>query len=354
MLCKGFKVVAPKTFEIYYDDIVMKEDEALVKIEMGAICKADLRYYLGQREERILGLKYPMKLLHEVVGRVLKDPTNTYKVGEKVVLVPNITYCEDTCTHKCGLKGALGENYCPKAKFASSNIDGFSCEYVSFPLRNIVAVKEGTDEGSAVFAELTSVAVAAIRRLAEVTLVDFKAFDNKVIGVWGDGVVGYILTAVLTTITNSKVINIGKNIEKLEKFPSHKQYLISDKDISGENIDIVFECVGGKGSQSAINEIIETISIGGNIVLTGVSESNIEINTRKILEKGLTLTGSTRSSVEDFKKAVALIENEEFSSLLQPLIRETLEIKNISDYYDAFEKEAENASLGKNILKFHF
>ncbi len=85
-----------------------------------------------------------------------------------------------------------------------------------------------------------------------------------------------------------------------------------------------------------------------------MSESNIEINTRKILEKGLTLTGSTRSSVEDFKKAVALIENEEFNSLLQPLVRDVLEIKNISDYYDAFEKEAENTSLGKNILKFHF
>lgn len=346
MLSKGFKVVSPKTFEIYYEDVVLKDKEALVKIEMGAICKADLRYYLGQRDERILGLKYPMRLLHEVVGRVLKDPTNTFKVGQKVVLVPNIADCDENCTNSCTFEETLGENYCPKAKFASSNIDGFSCEYISFPVSNIIPVKEDVESEKAVFAELTSVSLAAIRRYSDL--------NNKVIGVWGDGVVGYILASVLKTITNSKIIAIGKTPAKLEKFPSEKTYIAGDKDIKKENIDIAFECVGGKASQYALNEIIDNITIGGKIVLTGVSENSIEINTRKILEKGITLTGSTRSSVEDFRKAVELIEGSQYNGYVNALVRDIVPIKDISDYYNVFEFEAQNRSLGKKVLKFQF
>ncbi|MGQ0417740.1 zinc-binding dehydrogenase, partial [Bacillus sp. HC-TM] len=74
-------------------------------------------------------------------------------------------------------------------------------------------------------------------------------------------------------------------------------------------IDIAFECVGGNGAESAIEEIINAISIGGKIVLTGVSEQNVEINTRKILEKGLSMFGVTRSNVEDFRNGIKLFQH---------------------------------------------
>ena len=45
MLGKSFKIVEPRRFDLYIDDLVCAPDEAIVKIEY-AICKADLRYYL--------------------------------------------------------------------------------------------------------------------------------------------------------------------------------------------------------------------------------------------------------------------------------------------------------------------
>lgn len=355
MLSKGFKIVAPNTFEIYYEDVNIKENEALVKIDMAAICKADLRYFLGLRSERILGLKYPMRLLHEAVGTVLKDPTNTFKQGDAVVLVPNITECSidgGSCNcnlHKdinnCPLKhSSLGENYCPHAKFASSNMDGFSCEYISFPVTNIIPVSEFVSKEVAVFAELTSVAMAALRRV--------KELDNKVIAIWGDGIVGYTLAAVLKGKTNSQIIAVGKHKEKLEKFPADKYYLVGQSSLKDLNIDIAFECVGGNGSQGAINEIIDSINIGGEIVLTGVSEKNIEINTRKILEKGLVITGTTRSTIADFKESVELMKNSSYSKNIEALIKDIKVISDISDYYQVFEEETENKSLGKSIMRF--
>ncbi|MEG0308132.1 MAG: alcohol dehydrogenase catalytic domain-containing protein [Clostridium sp.] len=360
MLSKGFKIVSPKTFEIYYEDVNIAKGEALVKINMAAICKADLRYYLGLRDEKTLGLKYPMRLIHEAVGTIIKDPTNTFRTGETVVLVPNITSCnigsdkgssvDETCSlgeiiGRCKLNHRhLGENYCPKAKFASSNMDGFSCEYLSFPVTNLVKVSPKVSKEVAVFSELTSVAMAASRKI--------KNLDNKVIGIWGDGIVGYILTAVLKNLTNSKVIIVGKNPDKLSKFTADEAYKTGDSYIRNIGIDIAFECVGGKGSESAINEIIDNINIGGEIVLAGVSEKNVEINTRKILEKGLLITGTTRSSVEDFKKSVELMEADTYSKAIETLIKEIKQIRDISNYYDVFEAEVKNTSLEKTVMKF--
>lgn len=345
MLSKGFKIVSPKTFEIYYEDIKIKENHALVKVEMGAICKADLRYYMGKRDKKVLGLKYPMRLIHEATGVVIKDPTGTFEVGQRVVLVPNIFSSKLNHSKRTFLEdSSLGENYDPFAKFASSNVDGFSCEYLSFPVRNIIPFKESTPIHKAVFSELTSVGISAMRRCGDL--------NNKVIGVWGDGILGYILSSILVNNTNSRIISIGKNGEKLEQFKSHKTYYIKDHNIKKENIDIAFECVGGNSSKFAINEIIDVINIGGQIVLTGVAENNIEINTRKILEKGLTLTGSTRSSVEDFKKSISLIEETSYGDALDTLIKDIRMVENITDYYEVFEIEAENRTLGKTIMKF--
>ena len=88
MLSKGFKIISPKTFEIDVDTVKSKIGNAIVKVDYIAVCKADLRYYLGKRDERILGLKYPMRLIHEATGTILKDNTGKFKVGDKVVLVP--------------------------------------------------------------------------------------------------------------------------------------------------------------------------------------------------------------------------------------------------------------------------
>ena len=62
----------------------------------------------------------------------------------------------------------------------------------------------------------------------------------------------------------------------------------------------------GKGSQAAINQMIDLISPEGSISLLGVSEYGVEINTRMVLEKGLTLFGSSRSGAQDFKDVAQL------------------------------------------------
>lgn len=345
MLGKSFKIVEPKRFDIYIEDIICTRGEAIVKIDYAAICKADIRYYLGKRDEKTLGLKYPMNLLHEAIGTIVLDKTNKFKTGDRVVLVPNIISKErKSCAHCVCENPNLGENYCPQAIFASSNYNGFSREYLNYPSNNLIKIPEGIESYIAVFSELVSVAISGYRRL--------NLSGNETIGIWGDGILGYIFCLTFKNMHNGKVISIGKHEEKLREFPADSYYKIGDKNIKSSEILVAYECVGGNASSLAVNEILDNILVGGKIVLTGVSENSIQINTRKILEKGLSIFGVTRSKVSDFERALDLLKDEKFKHNISKLILNKIQIRNIVDYYNAFEFELNNKKLGKNILHF--
>lgn len=346
MFSKGFKIVDKKRFDLYIEEVSPQEDEAIVKIETAALCKADLRYYLGDRDARTLGLKYPMNLIHEAVGVVVKDPTGRFQSGQRVTLCPNIVSEEDRQKYKvCRMEG-LGENYCPTASFASSNYNGFSRSYLSFKADNLIPLPEGLPNSVLVFSELISVAISALRRI--------PILANDVIGIWGDGVVGYILQAVLSVIHKGRVIVVGKHDDKLRKFEGAVTYKYTDEKLRNEQIDIAVECIGGRAAESGIDQIIDVIQPGGRVILTGVTESKVAINTRKILEKGISMYGVTRSNVEDFKKATALFYHRDFCRKIESLVLDELTILDINDYYAVFEKEADNRDLGKYVMHFMF
>lgn len=347
MLGKSFKIVEPKRFDLYIEDIKCAYNEAIVKIEYGAICKADLRYYLGARDSRTLGFKYPMNLLHEAVGTIIADNTGSFQIGDRVVLSPNIlTHVNKKCEHCVCDIPELGENYCPQAKFASSSYNGFGREYVNYPINNLIKIPSEIETNVATFAELISVTIAIYRRL--------ELQGNETLAVWGDGILGYILSNTLGYMhKNGRIIAIGKHKDKLNKFPVDNFYLIGDKEIKDELIYVAFECVGGQSSGLAINEAIDNIVVGGQIVLTGVAESTVGINTRKILEKGISLYGVTRSNNDDFRKALEILKDEGLRKNISKLILSEVEIKDIIDYYNVFEMELVNKDLGKHILKFN-
>jgi len=349
MVTKSFKIVSPKTFEIYLEDIKANEYECLIKVNKAFICKADIRYYIGDRDKKILGLKYPMNLLHEAIGTVIKGNNNEFKLGDRVVLIPNvIKKCiKKCCIHKVCKDSSLGENYCDKAIFASSNCDGFSKEMIAWPAENILKIQDDLDDNTAIFCELISVAIASIRRCNKIN-------NTDTIYIWGDGILGYITASIFKAIYKKQVIAFGKHEEKLKKFPCNNYFLVDGLKKIESNIKVAFECVGSNGAESSINQILDLISPGGNIILTGVSENNISINTRKILEKGITLTGSTRSNIDDFKIALNYLKNKEFRSYIEKLIIDEVEIKNIFDFYSVFEKTQENNLLGKYVMKFCF
>jgi ribitol-5-phosphate 2-dehydrogenase len=240
----------------------------------------------------------------------------------------------------------IGENYLPTSKFRSSGFDGYLQDYVAFTPDRLVKINDQVNPLVASFTELVSVCEHSIRRLEQ-----FTHPRKNVLGVWGDGTVGYI-TALLLKIfyPQARVLVFGKNQDKLSYFTfADATYLVQEvhPDLM---VDQAFECVGGQKSQLAIEQIIQYIQPEGTLSLLGVSEYSVPINTRMVLEKGLRIYGSSRSSREDFEKTIEILEtHSEVTDYLENLIVAVYRIRTINDIHQAFEKDYQ-LNFGKTVL----
>lgn len=322
MINVKYKLTSPLSIETFCEDISWDDKNVIVRPERLSICKADLRYYFGMRDAKTLRKRLPLTLIHEAVGQVLYDSSGQYTAGEKVILLPNIP----------GSDERYSENYRVDSLFCSSRSDGFMQEMVAIKPQRLVPYSKINDNTAAII-EFISVGVHAVSSY-------FKRCGlppNKV-AVWGNGALGYVVSCLLKYYMPKLHLTIvGTNRVKLNMFSFADERLTVDE-ISEENsFDDVFECVGGQASGNAMVQIIDTINPEGNIMLLGVSEEPIPVNTRMVLEKGLSLVGRSRSTREDFEEAVTIMENnDDFTAKMSMLVSETMDVCEINDIHKAF------------------
>ncbi|AEJ30768.1 zinc-binding dehydrogenase [Leuconostoc sp. C2] len=334
-----YRLVRPRQIVRTTTTIYLENDSRVtVRPLFLSICRADERYYSGSRDAKILAEKLPMSLVHEAMGVVVADPTATFEIGAPVVMIP---------THAKEHDDEIGDNYLRNSRFASSSEDGFMREYVQIEPDRLITVPKNLKQEMASFIEVVSVALQAVRRL-ENTMTSHR----QKIGVWGDGNVAYITSVILKEIfPEAQLYVFGKHEEKLGYF-SFANVINIEELPANLSIDHAIEAVGGQGSESAINQIIDVISPRGTIVLSGVTEDLVDINTRMVLEKGLTLSGSSRSTRQDFEDAITIISKNEKARLrLELMIQNIKEIHNINDINAIFDEDM-NMPWGKSIMKW--
>ena len=86
------------------------------------------------------------------------------------------------------------------------------------------------------------------------------------------------------------------------------------------------------------------------MVLMGVSEYKVNINTRDVLEKGLTLVGSSRSGRADFEKTVEMLSNKKFERRFKNIIYLEEPVRNIQDIHRVFATDLNTAF--KTVFKW--
>lgn len=325
MLNQVFQLISPRNFSIKYEELNINDSsKVFVKPLYMAICHADQRYYQGKREPHILAKKLPMALIHEACGVVVSDPTGTFSVGQKVVMIPNAPpRASDDIFY---------ENYMKGTKFLSSGFDGFMQEIVALPKDRLVKY-DNVDDQIAVLSEFISVTMHAIARFEHIA----HNIRNSVV-ILGDGSLSYVLATSLTYLyPEIKVTVIGRNHEKLRMFNFVEKTYLAHEVPDDVSFDHAFECCGGVGSEQAINDIIKYINPQGAIILMGVSDMKVAVNTRDALEKGLILVGSSRSGRIDFENTIKMLENKRIQNRLKNIIHEEKPIKTITDIHHVFE-----------------
>ncbi len=336
MISCTYQLVHPRTFSVQYKDVNLSQG-VIVKPRYMALCHADQRYYLGQRDAAVLRKKLPMALIHECCGEVIYDKSGTFKVGQKVVMIPNVP----------GLvREGEYENYAKGAKFLSSGCDGFMQEFIAMPSDRLVPFEDVPLQVAAI-CEFVSVGMHAVSRF------DLSAHQYRdTIAVWGDGSLAYVVACILkNTYKNAKIIVVGKSRTKLSYFSFVDETYLTDELPENVRIDHAFECVGSRGSFYAIDDIIRHINPQGSVMLLGVSEDKVAINTRDVLEKGLTLIGCSRSGRPDFEKAVEFLQNKNFQRRLSAIVYEAAPVGSIADIHRVFAEDA--GTMFKTVFEWN-
>lgn len=319
-----YQLVSPQVFSIKYEDIEFA-DKVIVRPRYMSICHADQRYYLGQRDHKILQKKLPMALIHECSGTVVYDPTKTFKQGEPVVMIPNTPVEKNPVIY---------ENYARGSYFLSSGHDGFLREYVDMSVDRVVSAK-GVSLRTAAVTEFVSVAAHAVSRM---NLLAHEVRD--VIGIWGDGSLAFVVANVVKKVfPDSKLYIVGKNRRKLTYFSFADGTCLVDELPEDLCVDHAFECCGGEGSYYAIDDIIRYINPQGTVIMMGVSENKVSVNTRDILEKGLTFVGSSRSGRMDFECAMEYMRDSSFARRLELILCESEKVTSIEDIHRVFRED---------------
>lgn len=332
-----YRLKSPKFFEEAIDEIEL--DGVIVRPTYLSICQADQRYYQGSRPAEVLDKKLPMALIHEGIGEVVFDNSGEFKSGDNVVMIPNTSFGQDVCR----------ANYSYKSKFRGSGFDGFTSDLIKLDASRVIKLPDDFNPHVSAFIELISVAYQGIDKFKQMAIT-----PKDRLGVWGDGNLGFITALLLKELfPDSKVIVFGKHQENLNLFSfADEVYRIHDvaRDVV---IDHAFECVGSSASQLAIDQIIDLINPQGVISLFGVSEYPVPVNTRMILEKGLTVQGNSRSEREDFIGVIeTLKQNPQLFEYLEKLITEICEISSLNDLKEAFDRDY-ISKFGKTVLKWN-
>lgn len=339
MLRSVYRLVEPFSIEPIQAFASVGCDDVVVRPTFLSICNADQRYYQGNRSSTALSKKLPMALIHEGIGYVVEDKSNQFFAGQRVVIIPNLPIESDP---------NRAENYIRSSSFCGSGFDGFMQELIVMPASRLIPIPDILPDEIASFTELASVAMHAVDR--------FEKYSHKsrdVIGIWGDGNLGFLVALMVRQkFPDSKIVICGRQSGKLANFTFVDSTVLSFQNEDIPHVDHAFECCGGEGSESAISQIIDRINPEGSISLLGVSENPVHVDTRMVLEKGLKLFGSSRSGRNDFENVLALYNsNPSIINYLESLISDVVDIKNVKDMSLAFESDIKKIS-GKTIMKW--
>lgn len=325
MIALQYKLVKPFVIETAYNDIPLEDNKkVIVRPKYLSVCKADMRYFFGQRDANVLKARLPMALIHEACGEVLHDPTGKLEKGQRVILLPNIPGKDEYYT----------ENYRLDSLFRSSRADGFMQEVMALEHKFLVPYSDKLSDEVTAFTEFISVGIHAVD-----SFIKRSGQRKEHIAVWGDGALSYIVCSVMRCLLpEAKITVIGINPVKLQYFTFADETLTTNQVPKKAAYDHCFECVGGSGSVSAINQMIDTIQPEGTMMLLGVSEEPVPINTRMVLEKGLSVIGRSRSGRVDFEKAAELMEKDSvFAGRMKNIISHVAEVTGINDISRAFD-----------------
>lgn len=279
--------------------------EIILRVRAAAICGTDIRMWKGTPASggQVLG--------HEIAGEIYEvgEDVHRYRVGDRVAVAPNFgcgvcDQCVSGRTHLCAGYQALGVN-----------TDGGFEEYVRIPEK---AVRQGNV--CSIADTLSYEEAAAVEPLSCV----YNAFETYRVNpgdcvlIIGAGPIGCMHAMLALMAGASKVILNDLSEERLRYCQTLlPQVEICCKDLSnyvssatnGRGLDV---CVTACPSKAAQEASLQLMGLFGRVCFFGglpAAAEPVSIDSNLVHYRHLTLTGTSRSSLSQYRKCLELVGN---------------------------------------------
>lgn len=276
----------------------------LLRMRTVGICGSDVHYWKHGKIGNFV-LNAPMCIGHECAAQIIGvgEQVHTLKVGDRVAIEPGVAcYTCEMC-----LTGHY--NLCPDMGFfATPPYHGSLCKYILHPANLCFALPDSVSYEEGAMCEPLSVAVNACNRAPELIK------PGKNVAVMGAGPIGLLTLLVAKAYGASFVAVTDINEERLAMARklgadltvcvtnlSHEQAMESVKSktttkAGNENkatilYDCVIDCVG---MSSTMNLAIGIAKSSGCVILVGMGEDRMTLNTSEVCIREVDIKGMFR------------------------------------------------------------
>jgi 2-desacetyl-2-hydroxyethyl bacteriochlorophyllide A dehydrogenase len=282
-------------------DLVLKEEEVLLKVRRIGICGTDYHAYRGKQPF----FSYPRVLGHELGAEIIEigggKSTDHLRIGDKVAVEPylNCGNCQPCRMGKI--------NCCEHIQVLGVHTDGGMTEFLKVPASKVhVSNKLSFDQLALV--EMLSIGAHAVER-AEIS-------EHDKVLIIGAGPIG-LSVAEFAKLKTSQTVVADYNEQRLNfvqknKFTKHMlkvETSISERDLrelyGGDLPTIVIDATGNANSMAGCFNLI---SHGGKIVLVGLFQGDLSFFDPNFHKRELILMASRNSLSQDFKRIIQLME----------------------------------------------
>jgi L-iditol 2-dehydrogenase len=282
--------------------------EILVRVEAAAICGSDLRMFRNGYEG--VSPNSPLILGHELSGIIEKAGREVrgYREGLPVTVAPNFG---------CGICDACvsgNTQLCDRYQALGIHLDGAFAEYVRIPgaavqQGNVVGIPEGVSFAAAALIEPLSCVFNGSSRC--------KIGPGDVVLIIGAGPIGLMHAKLARMAGASRIILNDLNESRLETAVKIVSGLLASPGAltaeklrgltGGHGVDVcITACPSGQAQITAL----EVTNIGGRVLFFGglpKDKSHVPLDTNLIHYKQLVVTGTTRSSLIQYRKTLRFV-----------------------------------------------
>jgi propanol-preferring alcohol dehydrogenase len=311
---------------------VPKPDEVLVKIEASGVCFTDVHIMKG---EHASPNPLPLIMGHEGVGRVVQlgSEGGSLQIGDRV----GVGYVFGACGH-CRDCLTGGENYCPDFDATGFSVNGCFAQYVCMRTEWANRIPDGIDPVEAAPLMCAGAAAYASHKKTGVQA-------GETLAIFGLGGLGQYAIQI-AKLSGVRVIAVDVSPEKLATATAlgADEVVVADKDAGAaiQALGGAHGCVNFAPVGATWPLMLAACAPRATIVLTAVPADLLSFYTYEVVERGITVIGSSASNRQEMNELLALAADGRIKGMIN-----TMPFDKIND---ALTSLIEGRTEGRTVL----